>query len=138
MRRTEFWTMGMAALFSAAMAASLTGFAGEAAASPRTKPASAPKSIDDCERFKEALAYNACLASFGPERRHGAPMVSQEVSSDGDGKAETAGKAAENRYSRRGNRYGRSYRGSRSRYGRASATFSVPESIISGKSLRGR
>ncbi|MFC3635916.1 hypothetical protein ACFONL_00690 [Camelimonas fluminis] len=137
MRRTEFWSMGMAALLAAAMTFFFAGFAGPAEASPRTKPASAPKSIDDCERFKEALAYNACLASFGPERRHGAPMVSQEVSTDGDGKAETAGKA-ENRYSRRSNRYGRSHRGGRSRYGRASATFSVPESIISGHSLRGR
>lgn len=125
-------------LLAVAMTMVFTGFAGPADASPRTKPAGAPKSIDDCERFKEALAYNACLASFGPERRHGAPMVSPEVATDGDGKAESTGKTAGNRYSRRGNRYGRSHRGGGSRYGRASATFTVPDSIISGNSLRGR
>lgn len=26
----------------------------------------APKSIDDCEAIQSALAYNQCLASFGP------------------------------------------------------------------------
>lgn len=26
----------------------------------------APRSIDDCEKIEEAMAYNACLASFGP------------------------------------------------------------------------
>src|SRR4051812_50161496 len=34
----------------------------------------APKSIADCERIKADLAYNQCLASFGPkmgERRSG-------------------------------------------------------------------
>ena len=31
----------------------------------------APRSVNDCEEIKEAMAYNACLASFGPERvRH--------------------------------------------------------------------
>lgn len=28
----------------------------------------APRSIDDCEKIKEAEAYNLCLASFGPVR----------------------------------------------------------------------
>lgn len=27
----------------------------------------APRSIDDCEAIREAMAYNACLASFGPK-----------------------------------------------------------------------
>ena len=27
-----------------------------------------PKSVEDCERIKADLAYNACLASFGPKR----------------------------------------------------------------------
>jgi hypothetical protein len=31
--------------------------------------AGAPKSISDCERIKGDLAYNQCLASFGP--KHG-------------------------------------------------------------------
>ncbi len=26
----------------------------------------APKNIDDCEKIKEPMAYNECLASFGP------------------------------------------------------------------------
>jgi len=30
----------------------------------------APRTIDDCEEIKEAMAYNACLASFGPTRGH--------------------------------------------------------------------
>ncbi len=33
-----------------------------------TAAAAAPRSIDDCEAIKEPLAYNACLASFGPKR----------------------------------------------------------------------
>lgn len=107
------------------------------AASPRTKaPQANPKSIDDCERFKEALSYNACLASFGPMRRGGGAMVSPEVSSDGDSKAsEGETKSAGSRYSRRDRRYSRSYR---RHSGRTSATFSVPDSIISGNSLRQR
>ena len=28
----------------------------------------APKNIDDCEKIKEPMAYNECLASFGPAR----------------------------------------------------------------------
>jgi hypothetical protein len=28
----------------------------------------APKSVSDCERIKNDLAYNQCLASFGPKR----------------------------------------------------------------------
>lgn len=28
----------------------------------------APRSIDDCEKIKEADAYNLCLAAFGPTR----------------------------------------------------------------------
>jgi hypothetical protein len=28
----------------------------------------APKSVSDCERIKSDLAYNQCLASFGPKR----------------------------------------------------------------------
>ena len=47
---------GSAALFALLFAA--TG----AQASPRT--------IDDCEQIKDAMAYNACLASFGPTRGH--------------------------------------------------------------------
>jgi hypothetical protein len=27
-----------------------------------------PRSIEDCEKIEEPLAYNACLASFGPRR----------------------------------------------------------------------
>jgi hypothetical protein len=30
----------------------------------------APKNIDDCEKIKEPMAYNECLASFGPAVGH--------------------------------------------------------------------
>jgi hypothetical protein len=30
----------------------------------------APRKIDDCEAIQEPMAYNACLASFGPTRGH--------------------------------------------------------------------
>ncbi len=33
----------------------------------------APRSISDCERIKEADAYNRCLAEFGPAFRGGGP-----------------------------------------------------------------
>lgn len=32
----------------------------------------APRKIDDCEAIAEPMAYNACLASFGPTRGHSA------------------------------------------------------------------
>jgi hypothetical protein len=31
----------------------------------------APRSIADCEKIEAALAYNQCLASFGPAAGHG-------------------------------------------------------------------
>jgi hypothetical protein len=46
-------------------------------------PAAAkPQSVDDCEKIQEALAYNACLASFGPERGH--DVVTREVPDNAD------------------------------------------------------
>ena len=45
------------ALFFAAALASTSAFA-------------AARTIDDCEQIKDAMAYNACLASFGPTRAH--------------------------------------------------------------------
>jgi hypothetical protein len=50
---------GSAALFALLLAATV------AQASSRT--------IDDCEQIKDAMAYNACLASFGPTRGHHGP-----------------------------------------------------------------
>src|SRR3954451_10229025 len=35
----------------------------------------APKSIADCEKIKNDLAYNQCLASFGPKMGERAPRV---------------------------------------------------------------
>lgn len=47
-----------------------------------------PRMIEDCERIDEPLAYNACLASFGPRQgqRNFVPA--------GDAAAEGAGRAA--------------------------------------------
>jgi hypothetical protein len=38
--------------------------------------AAEPRSIDDCEKIKGDLAYNQCLASFGPPARSGAARSS--------------------------------------------------------------
>jgi hypothetical protein len=50
LRRTVLRALAMAALF-----ASIPSEA-------------APRTIDDCEKIKEADAYNLCLAAFGPTR----------------------------------------------------------------------
>ena len=39
----------------------------------------APRKIGDCEAIEEPLAYNACLASFGPTRGRHAPAVGARV-----------------------------------------------------------
>lgn len=69
-----------------------------------------PGSIDDCEQIKEPLAYNACLASFGPARNGQGPKVT-EVPPDADRKVVKPA-------IRRG-------KVSRGRGGRARAEFSV-------------
>lgn len=67
----------------------------------------APRAVSDCERIKNDLAYNQCLASFGPKRGERAARA-----------AEDEGPAV-----RRPGRGGRSAR--RSRGGRQTATFDV-------------
>ncbi len=46
-----------------------------ALAGPAAAQRAAPRSIDDCERIDEPMAYNACLARFGPERGGGGGAV---------------------------------------------------------------
>ena len=59
----------------------------------------APRSIEDCEKIKEAEAYNLCLASFGPVRgQHNKTYPG--IASDGD--ASESGKKAPLPSSRRG------------------------------------
>jgi hypothetical protein len=70
----------------------------------------APRSVSDCERIKNDLAYNQCLASFGPKRGERAAPAAED-----DGPAV-----------RRPGRGGRSAR--RSRGGRQTATFDVVSS----------
>jgi len=67
----------------------------------------APKSVSDCERIKNDLAYNQCLASFGPKRGERAAPTAED----------------EGPVLRRSGRGGRSAR--RSRGGRQTATFDV-------------
>ena len=70
-----------------------------------------PRSESDCERIKSDLAYNLCLASFGPkrgERGAGGAVVGE----DDDGPAVTPSQ-----------RSGRAVR--RARGGRQAATFDV-------------
>ncbi len=69
----------------------------------------ASKSMSDCEKIKNDLAYNQCLASFGPKRgERGAGGMS--VGEDDDGPAMTGS---------RGPRVGRT------RSGRQTAAFDV-------------
>lgn len=91
-----------------------------------------PRTIDDCERIQEPLAYNACLASFGPARRGGGPMTTPEVADSGghDGAPRAAGS--------RGKRGGERTRSARGRSGRASASFTIPGAAISERTLRRR
>jgi hypothetical protein len=46
------------------------------------------KSIDDCERFANPLAYNQCLSQFSPARRHRAgdpaPQIGGELDASQD------------------------------------------------------
>jgi hypothetical protein len=41
-----------------------------AGVSPAPAAFAAPRSIADCEKIEAALAYNECLASFGPAASH--------------------------------------------------------------------
>ena len=54
-----------------------------AAASARA----APKNIDDCEKIKEPMAYNECLASFGPAVGHVGSGQSYAPASEGEPRA---------------------------------------------------
>jgi hypothetical protein len=54
----------------------------------------APKNIDDCEKIKEPMAYNECLASFGPAVGHVGPAQSYVPASEGEPRAERKGRKA--------------------------------------------
>jgi hypothetical protein len=47
----------------------------------------APKNIDDCEKIKEPMAYNECLASFGPAVGHVGSGQSYAPASEGEPRA---------------------------------------------------
>jgi hypothetical protein len=65
----------------------------------------APKNIDDCEKIKEPMAYNECLASFGPAVGHVGEGQSYGPASEGEPRAErTSGR-------RTGARHARAWRG---------------------------
>ncbi len=55
----------------------------------------APKNIDDCEKIKEPMPYNECLASFGPAVGHVGAGQSYGLASEGElgalGKGRKAG-----------------------------------------------
>ncbi|MGA8170719.1 MAG: hypothetical protein WB816_07800, partial [Methylocystis sp.] len=46
-----------------------------------------PKNIDDCEKIKEPMAYNECLASFGPAVGHVGAAKSYGPASGGEPRA---------------------------------------------------
>ena len=54
----------------------------------------APKNIDDCEKIKEPMAYNECLASFGPAVGHVGSGQSYGPASEGEPRAERKGRKA--------------------------------------------
>jgi hypothetical protein len=46
-----------------------------------------PRSIDDCEKIQDPMAYNSCLASFGPtpkSRGGGGGQVYPGIASEGE------------------------------------------------------
>ena len=55
----------------------------------------APKNIDDCEKIKEPMPYNECLASFGPAVGHVGAGQSYGPASEGEPRA--AGERVEGR-----------------------------------------
>jgi hypothetical protein len=75
----------------------------------------APRSIADCESIKSDLAYNQCLASFGPAAG-GRPARAQSDSA-------TATEADEAQAERKARRASRSFQ--RSRAGRRSMSFGI-------------
>jgi len=83
---------------------------------PAAAQAQGARSIDDCEKIAAPLAYNQCLASFGPKVGERAPRVAAEPSDD----------EPKTRPARRVKRGGVVRRG---REGRRSASFG----IVSGR-----
>ena len=54
------------------------------AALATTGAGAAPRSISDCEKIEAPMAYNECLAAFGPSRgRHGGARA-HNFASEGD------------------------------------------------------
>ncbi len=54
----------------------------------------APKNIDDCEKIKEPMPYNECLASFGPAVGHVGAGQSYGPASEGEPRALGKGRKA--------------------------------------------
>jgi hypothetical protein len=85
----------------------------------------APGSIADCERIKGDLAYNQCLANFGPARGERRSRVAAPAGEDDEPAV------------RRGGRRGNSGYRTRRRGGRQSAAFEVGGARVqSGKTTR--
>ena len=84
----------------------------------------APRSIADCEKVKGDLAYNQCLASFGPPARGGGARTTAgeiDVGEQAQPEAPERGGSA-----RRGRgSYGRTASYGRGRSGRQSAAFDI-------------
>jgi hypothetical protein len=65
----------------------------------------APKSIAGCEKIKGDLAYNQCLASFGPKRGERPSRGAAAAPADGDEPVATRGRRGRSAgYARRGGR----------------------------------
>lgn len=84
----------------------------------------APRSVSDCESLKNDLAYNQCLAMFGPEARNvgggdgGSPSMPAATASAGAALPMADEPAAQTRRGRHGrHRYGR--------HGRQVAAFAI-------------
>lgn len=53
-----------------------------------------PRTLEDCEKIDAPLAYNACLASFGPKRGERAAPASMPPADEGETAAGRSGAAA--------------------------------------------
>jgi hypothetical protein len=85
----------------------------------------APRTIEDCERINEPLAYNACLASFGPKRGEHGTTNQEESEPAEDEPAKPA----------RGTRAGRT---GRRAVEPAQSAIKIPNAIDYGRTRNGR
>jgi hypothetical protein len=86
-----------------------------------------PRTIEDCERIDEPLAYNACLASFGPKRGEPATSVEEAEPAEAEPAKPTPGR-------QRGATRGRQ----RAAAVQSRSGYKIPNAIEYGRTSNGR